>query len=163
MPRRSHDHADERKSSAAPLSELPLFAPPTRPAAPDSFSDHAPSVKGSKTSAKAAREAAPRARSQQLRIEDYIREQGARGATRGEISAALGVRPSSVNARIVTSYVQGWIGSNGDERRGPNAGDGMQEVLLWETYVTRWHGVQRRPANRLPVESGALTRARAND
>lgn len=119
-----------------------------RNVAPDSFSDHAPSVKGSRTSEAAAEAVAPRARSQQLRVEDFIREQGSRGATRGEIAHALKLRHGSVHARVRTSYVQGWIGSNGDERKGPLDGDGMQQVLLWQDYVTRWEGLQRRPPDR---------------
>lgn len=134
------------------VEQAPPEEPKTRPAAPDSFTEHAPSAHGSVTSGEAARSlSAATLRNQAERVEAFIKERREYGATREEIADGLGMDLQSVNPRCVTLYKQGWIGSNPGHTR-PTKKNKPAEVLLWQTWVERWKDTQRRPATREPMK-----------
>lgn len=102
------------------------------------------------TSKKAAAAVECTYHSRKTLIHEHIKGEGARGATRPEIAAALGL-PSvnSVNSAANTLYRQGLIGSNvGDERADPHTGN-MCAVLVHEAFVARWYGTTRRERSML--------------
>jgi hypothetical protein len=131
-----------------------------RARAPQKMSDAPPFQPGSKTSRAGADFASRFSRTQQGKIEAFIRDKGPYGATREEIWTQLKMRPGSVQARVRTSYMQGWIGSNPGHER-PGTSGIANEVLVWETYVERWAPEQTRPATREKPPAKAIARTSA--
>lgn len=120
---------------------------PQRARLPDTYDGQAPFAPDSPTSrAAAASVEGEHVRTQMQRVYDYIVSQGERGATRQEVTDALGLLWQSCGARVRRLVQKGVIGSNGETRKS-RMSDRDAEVLLAERYVTRWQADQARPAD----------------
>lgn len=122
--------------------------PAARAALPDQIAlNFAPKAKGSPTSAAAARSIErPDIHKGQLNtVLRCVQRRQSGGASRAEIAELTGLRLSAVCGRVRTLCRVGIIGSNPNHRRRPQVvsehlrSKELQEVLVAEQYVERWH------------------------
>lgn len=130
---------------------------------PEDISLRGKTAPGSETSERAARQIDEHVPTLAWLVLQHIISCGAHGATREEVTIALGKRLSSVTARVHELYVMGHIGSNCTERCTEKCDHPREsrinpetsmanEVMLYETHVLRWRLDQSRPPT--PLKHG---------
>lgn len=118
--------------------------------------DDPPAQRSSQTSTYAAERIAPTFGTKMFLVHEHIKAEGARGATREEISVALEMRLSTVCGAVRKLYLMGFIGSNCVNRCKTTCDHDVvsrlgtsglpNEVMVDERYVVRWMPDQNRTA-----------------